>query len=176
MINIAHEIKTNAEQLVADIGKGKPNTELHGTALKLFTLSIELEKEIEGISKNKSRKLRIKDESPELHDVNNPEIKKVEHRLKLWANRPHQINHRILRKWLELDEKGFEITEGMLADEIVKAGLDGGYNSFYTNFAQMKTIADRNHGKVFDLEDGLVIIWSPVRGAVLDFKQAVFGN
>jgi len=182
MFDTALELKKNAELLLAGIGKGKPHTELHGIALNVLMSSAELLKQIEinELTNNeptKPKQLRIKGGLPPvLSDVH--EIQKVEHRLKLWANRPHQINYRILKKWIELKDiqDMDKITEDDLANALIEDGLEGGYNTFYTNFAQMKTIALKNHGKVFSVENGLIEIWAPVIDAVLDFKSKVFAG
>jgi hypothetical protein len=33
-------------------------------------------------------------------------------------------------------------------------------------------ISPKNHGKVFDVRNGIITIWDPVKEAVLDFKRA----
>jgi len=40
----------------------------------------------------------------------------------------------------------------------------------------MKNISANNHGKIFDVQGGVVNIWEPVRGAVEEYKNAVFGE
>lgn len=94
------------------------------------------------------------------------EVSKVSRRLKLWAKRPEQINARILRAFLNLSSQSASpITESQLRDAV------GGGN-FDTNFAQMKNISDKNHGKVFDVIADVVSIWKPVASAVNEFDVA----
>ncbi len=99
------------------------------------------------------------------------EVRKVARRLNLWAKRQSQINSRILIAWLRLRRTGQQrITESDL-----RQALDG-ESSFPTNFAQMKIIADRNHGKVFEQHGEVVTIWPPVTTHVETFEQQVFAE
>ena len=99
------------------------------------------------------------------------EVRKVARRLNLWAKRQTQINSRILIAWLTLRRAGQQ--------RITEAGLRHAVDdepSFATNFTQMKIIADRNHGKVFELKGEVVAIWPPVARYVDTFEQQVFGE
>lgn len=93
------------------------------------------------------------------------EIKKVARRLKLWARRPKQINARILKAFLYLEKKNGNVTEECLSQ------LFEPEDNFSSNFQQMKIIADRNHGKVFDVSGGQVSIWPPVSDYVREFQK-----
>lgn len=99
------------------------------------------------------------------------EINKVKRRLNLWSKKPDQINSKILSSFLSLERDGARvITEKMLKDSLVP-------NTFFdSNFVQMRTIADRNHGKVFDLKGDIVSLWPPVESYVRDFERATTGN
>jgi len=98
------------------------------------------------------------------------EINKVTRRLKLWANRPQQINSRILTAYLTLERARVSpITEQALNEEV------GGELTFATNFLQMRISAERNHGKVFDQDGDRVTLWSSVEPAVREYERAVFG-
>ncbi|MAX55488.1 MAG: hypothetical protein CL537_08265 [Alcanivoracaceae bacterium] len=104
-------------------------------------------------------------------DDTTEEVRKVARRLNLWAKRQTQINSRILIAWLTLRRAGQQrITEADL-----RHALDD-EPSFATNFTQMKIIADRNHGKVFELKGEVVAIWPPVARYVDTFEQQVFGE
>ena len=170
MLEIAEKLKDDAEKLVSEIGQGTDHKALHPIALDVLMRSVELIRYFEGSGQEKAspRKAKTTDLSE------SDEVKKVSHRLKLWANRPHQINHIILRKWLELNkEKGDSVTEAMLEKAVLDVGLEGGSGSFHSNFSQMKVIAEKNHGKVFDVSNGIVNLWQPVEEAVFEFKSKV---
>ncbi len=47
---------------------------------------------------------------------------------------------------------------------------------FYRNFPQMKTISPKNHGKVFDVQHGIVKIWEPVCHIVQEYENTVFSE
>jgi hypothetical protein len=34
-------------------------------------------------------------------------------------------------------------------------------------------ISSKNHGKVFEVRNGVITVWDPVKEAVLDFKRTV---
>jgi len=104
-----------------------------------------------------------------LAEVN--EVKKVRNRLRLWSRRPQQINARILTAFLNLRRSGMtHISEQSLRSEL-PSDLP-----FYSNYAQMKIIADRNHGKVFETDGDQVSIWAPVEADVREFERQTFGS
>jgi hypothetical protein len=102
-----------------------------------------------------------------------PEIAKVIRRLKMWSkpDRQSQYNSQILNAYIELKRSGLEkITEKDIQSRI-------GTNSWFaSNFIQMKVIADRNHGKIFDSNGHYVMIWEPIKSAVQDYERVVFGS
>lgn len=93
------------------------------------------------------------------------EINKVARRLKLWTNKPDQMNTRILTAYLKLESEEGKVTEQRLKQEISED------SSFDSNFTQMRIIADRNHGKVFSINNGEVEIWEPIKQYVDTFKE-----
>ncbi len=104
-----------------------------------------------------------------LAEVN--EVKKVRNRLRLWSRRPQQINARILTAFLNLRRSGMtQITEQRLRSAL-PSDLP-----FDSNYAQMKIIADRNHGKVFETLGDEVSIWAPVEVDVREFERQTFGS
>ncbi len=104
------------------------------------------------------------------HEVQE-EINKVSRRLELRAMPDHQskYNVRILNAFLELRRAG---KQTITKEEInTKLGLKPW---FWTNFTQMKTIAKKNHGKVFEVSGSNVTIWQPVLAAVKAYEEQVF--
>ena len=88
------------------------------------------------------------------------EIAKVARRLPRWVHKPQQINVKILVCHLELVAGGAQVNEEMLKLKCLDKDLSA--KQFDTNFAQMKNIAKKNHGKVFDERNGHIEIWRPV--------------
>ena len=46
-------------------------------------------------------------------------------------------------------------------------------STFESNFNQMKIIAERNHGKIFEETNGYIEIWEHVRLLVSKYEQEV---
>ncbi|GAA6171565.1 hypothetical protein NBRC116592_12350 [Colwellia sp. KU-HH00111] len=122
------------------------------------------EKRVHNLIMNALINLAKHESSPEessLSEVN--EINKVARRLKLWAKRPEQLNTRILTTYLKLKAREGKVTEHRLKQEVNED------SNFDSNFTQMKIIADRNHGKLFSVENNEVTIWEPVKPHVDKF-------
>lgn len=106
-------------------------------------------------------------------DTTTHEVKKVKRRLELWAQRQEQVNSKILNAYLRLvDEGNLPITVAMLENEVSFEESD----TFQKNFNQMKLIADRNHGKIFDVVDDAVSIWPPVDTYVKTYAKSIRQN
>ncbi len=102
-------------------------------------------------------------------DAERYEIEKVARRLKLWTKRQDQINSKILNAFIKLKRTGLSnITEEDLKNALLNE------KSFATNFAQMKIVSDKNHGKIFHQEGARVSIWKPVVQAVKEYEEIVF--
>lgn len=84
-------------------------------------------------------------------------------RIELWAGKPQQDNHRIIRAFLDLAQTG-EVYISVLREycerELGMTGFDGKY-------ASLKTDAGNSYGKVF-LDDGDVVSMWPVVKAEVD--------
>ncbi|EEZ80674.1 hypothetical protein [Candidatus Thioglobus sp.] len=102
------------------------------------------------------------------------EVNKVARKLKFWAKpeRKKQINARILNAYLDLNKSGVEnITEDTLKDALLNI------KDFKNNFDQMKNIAEKNHGKIFEQDNfGNIRIWNPVQSFVDEYEKIVFDN
>ena len=146
----------HAAFLVAQDGKAQ---EAHQEIIRALVLLSDLEA---GLSSS------VSDTSPD--EVVAREVNKVARRLRLWASRPSQINSKILTAYLKLERSG---TSPVTEDQL-RAALPG-EDSFYSNFAQMKAIADRNHGKVFEQSGTRVMLWEPVLPYVREYENKVFG-
>lgn len=98
------------------------------------------------------------------------EVKKVRNRLKLWARpeRQGQINVRILNAFLRIRNSGAIIVrEEDLRRELPEV------ESFDSNFAQMKIIAEKNHGKIFEQDGSAVKIWEHVLPYVKEYELEI---
>lgn len=87
------------------------------------------------------------------------EIEKVKRKLPRWKD-SGQVNDRILKTYLTLYIKNQTVS--LL--ELEKKCKDLSFNK---NFPQMKNISRKNHGKVFDVINGFVYLWEPIKNDVL---------
>jgi hypothetical protein len=100
--------------------------------------------------------------------TNSKEINKVSNRLGLWAKRQNQLNSRILNAFLKLERSGVSvITESALRNELPEV------STFESNFAQMKVIAENNHGKVFEQYGDEVTLWEPIIPYVREYEKVI---
>lgn len=145
--------------------------EIHGDVLDSLLLLAEIEKVLESAPLARKETSRL-DEDKDTSAVNydetvSDEVAKVKRKLPRWAKNPHQINHKILKLYLELQSEQPEITESLLMEHY------GDHAEFLRNYNQMKMISTNNHAKVFEVNNGLVTIWEPVVDLVSNFKDAV---
>lgn len=102
-------------------------------------------------------------------DTSKEEVGKVRSRLEWWAKpeRQHQFNARILNAFLRLTagKEPRTISEHLLRTELKDI------KNFDSNFIQMKTIAPKNHGKIFQQHGSTVSIWDPVLPFVLNYER-----
>ena len=153
-------LKQRLETAAFLIGKGGAEKEAHSEVIQSLILVAEIESSV-SIPRKKNLPGGTED-----HEAN-----KVRRRLKLWSRRQNQINAKILNAYLGLRRNGItNITE----QDLRKALPDE--NSFDSNFIQMKIIAERNHGKIFDQHGEKLIIWEPVSAAVREYEKIVFGD
>lgn len=152
---------------------------LQKMAIELFTGLAELEKDLLLATTSSSLGLETRRQkkkggggrgcSPHILDEKD-EVKKIERKLPRWASNPTQTNSRILRAYLTLEERNGQdgITVKMLEEEYAK---QGGKAPFHSNFVQMKIIAPKNHGKVFEVKGEFVSIWPKVSDLVNKYKN-----
>ena len=102
-------------------------------------------------------------------EAEHDEINKVRRRLKLWAKRPDQMNAQILNAFLKLERSGIPV----ITENSLKNALPEDF-PFESNFAQMKSIAPKNHGKVFGQYGVQIRLWPPVVYMVREYERLVF--
>ena len=99
---------------------------------------------------------------------------KALNKISKWANKPHQINYKILRAFLQLTEE-FEIVTYdnlMLRCSNNEKHYDVYVPTFRSNFDQMKFDAEKSHGKVFVMdENNVVTLWDYVSDEVKKYKN-----
>jgi len=83
-------------------------------------------------------------------------------RIKLWADRSHQNNHKIIMAFLELEKNGTVYLNDLKSS---CSNKDSKYyvKKFDEHYASMKTDSGNSHGNVFFEKNGIVNIWPRVR-------------
>ncbi len=85
-------------------------------------------------------------------------------RIKLWASRPHQDNHKMISAFLYIENNG----EVSLSDFKKLCTNKAEFPQFFVptfdgHYPSMKTDRGNSHGKVFYDQNGIVSIWPQVR-------------
>lgn len=97
---------------------------------------------------------------------------KAVHRIPKWARKKDQINHKIIRAFLQLEKLG-TVTYQALAKYCANPNNEDVFvPTFAQNFAQMKFDGEKSHGKVFEVDDeGVVHIWEVVSPVLEQFRD-----
>jgi len=173
-LEIARTVKSRLKTVAISLPLAREAGEqatIHGDILDLLLLADNLEKLLESsifpvLEPPTTESLQSENINSSQNAISE-EIEKVLRKLPRWAVKPQQINSRILKLYLDLESSGeVKITETLLMERY------GNHAEFIRNFDQMKMISPKNHGKVFDVQNGVITIWEPVKDAVLDFKRA----
>lgn len=111
-------------------------------------------------STNLEKAVRSYTDRKSLH-VDNPDFNKIR-RVKLWAEREHQSNHKIIKAYLELCNKG-NVTFDQLKSKCTDPFREDLFiDKVEGHFASMKSDKGNAHGKVFYEENGHIKIYEPV--------------
>jgi len=154
------QLKNKLESIAFLVTQESKAKESHKEIIQCLIILADLESEFTNADQTNSSEI-----------LQSQEINKVSRRLKLWAKRPNQINAKILTTFLKLEASGIpHITENDLKKSLPSE------KSFDSNFAQMKIIAEKNHGKVFEQNGEIVSIWSPVLSHVKKFEEATLSK
>ncbi|AYQ56692.1 hypothetical protein MS2017_0974 [Bathymodiolus thermophilus thioautotrophic gill symbiont] len=164
MNNIEHQlsqVELVFENVAFLIAKEAQAKEIHSTVIKGLIILSEVKKSI--------TEKDIKEDKYSQSETD--EIKKVERKLKLWSKEERQknINSRILNEFLKLKKYGNkDITETDIQNKLLDV------EDFKSNFDQMKNIAEKNNGKIFEQNGDNIEIWKPVSKFVSKYEKIVF--
>ena len=100
--------------------------------------------------------------SQPLNDDEFPKLGKIQ----IWANKPQQINHKIIRACLFLEKQNGDVEFSALYRYCTDSL---GMHTFDANFNSMKSDAGNSHGKVFFIDGLKVRIWDRVRSEIDKF-------
>jgi len=98
---------------------------------------------------------------------------KANRKIPIWAIRPEQCNHRIIRAFFRAQDLGGEVRlqelKELCSDELASPELF--VRDFKGNYAQMKLDGPKSHGKVF-VDDGVLVeIWTEVADTLRQYKN-----
>lgn len=142
--NLLIEIIEKAKSLNKSIALGSDKEDSYSKSLELVLLLLKMEEAKD------SKKLLGKKE----------EIEKVKRKVPKWNKNSNQINSKILNCYLQLKKEDSKITTSELEKFYEKTC--GKNSHFKAHFAQMHNISEKNHAKVFDVENSRITLWSPV--------------
>ena len=166
MHNLTEQLKDGLSQLSFDI----PTIETSEDKLRAHRLVVDLLVIAGQLINQQKSNPKFTSQVHNSQELVVEEANKVKRRLPLWAKKPHQKNSQILITYLKLAAKS---DSQVSAIDLAKA-FDNP-EVFKRNFPQMYNIADKNHGKVFEVTQDIVSIWPPVADAVEDFKKIALG-
>lgn len=93
-------------------------------------------------------------------------------RISVWAKRPEQYCHKIIRGFFQCQERYGQVLLNDL-EEICSQEEDAELfvPTFRNNYAQMKIDGAKTYGKVFEDDGKIVSIWSEVEEVLMEYKK-----
>lgn len=98
-------------------------------------------------------------------------------RIPVWAVRPNQYNHKIIRAFFAAEELNGEATLPVMEQLCSDVNDPSMYvPTFRSNYAQMKLDGPKTHGKVFEDDGERVRIWSEVEDTLMQYKNEFYNG
>lgn len=97
-------------------------------------------------------------------------------RIPVWALKPNQYNHKIIRAFFEAEESTGEVhisTMELLCSDKERSELY--VPTFKNNYSQMKLDGPKSHGKVFEDDGDRVWIWEEVEEVLRRHRDSFLG-
>lgn len=108
-------------------------------------------------------------------DESNDYYGKAIRRIPVWALKPTQYNHKIIRAYFEAVDISGQATitmmERLCSD---KEHQELYVPTFKNNYSQMKIDGPKSHGKVFEDDGENVWIWSEVEESIMKYKSGFY--
>ena len=93
-------------------------------------------------------------------------------RIPVWAKRPEQYCHKIIRGFFQCQEKNGQVFLNDLEELCSQEEVPELYvPTFRNNYAQMKIDGAKTYGKVFEDDGKVVSIWTEVEEVLLEYKE-----
>lgn len=100
---------------------------------------------------------------------------KATQRIPVWALKPNQYNHKIIRAFFEAEDVAVTVTLTMLERLCSDKKHPELYvPTFRNNYSQMKIDGPKSHGKVFEDDGENVWIWQDVEDVLRNYKSSFY--
>ena len=110
-------------------------------------------------------------------DENRDFYRKALQRIPMWALKPNQYNHKIIKAYFMAIDIAQEATlimmERLCSD---KERPDLYVPTFRNNYSQMKLDGPKSHGKVFEDDGDRVWIWDEVEETLMQYKSSFYAG
>lgn len=98
---------------------------------------------------------------------------KASQRIPVWALKPNQYNHKIIKAYFMAVENTGQATVSMMEKLCSDKDNPELYvPTFRNNFSQMKLDGPKSHGKVFEDDGETVTIWHEVEDTLMKYKSS----
>ena len=108
-----------------------------------------------------------KKKKKKLDEIEALEIEKVKRKVPLWIKKQTQYNYKILNTFMKLSNNN----KHSISPRLLEMHCNIEPKIFLTNFNLLKTISEKNHGKVFSQKEGQIKLWEPIEPIVLNYFQ-----
>lgn len=96
-------------------------------------------------------------------------------RIPVWALKPTQYNHKIIRAYFEAEDIAGDVTLSMMERLCSDKEHPELYvPTFRNNYSQMKLDGPKSHGKVFEDDGEKVWIWCEVETVLMQYKNSFY--
>ena len=110
-------------------------------------------------------------------DTNKDFYGKAIQRIPVWAVKPNQYNHKIIRAYFKAVETNgnatIDIMEWLCSD---RDNPDMYVPTFKNNYSQMKLDGPKSHGKVFEDDGEIVTLWHEVEDILMKYKSSFYNK
>lgn len=98
-------------------------------------------------------------------------------RIPMWAMKPSQYNHKIIKAFFMAIDIAGEATISMMEQLCSdKERLDLFVPTFRNNYSQMKLDGPKSHGRVFEDDGNHVWIWDEVEETLMKYKKSFYAG
>jgi len=136
------------------------NKILEDNLLSIMSNIKYLQTEINNFKFKKKKKKKFDTEIEEI------EIEKVKRKVPLWLNKKNQFNYKILKTFMDLSNNNSHYVNVSTLES--HCGISDS-KKFLSNYNLLKTISEKNHGKVFQEKNGQISLWNPISDIVINY-------